>query len=186
MVSDEKCNTCKCKVSFLFHCFEDSCVVFCVQKFDCDGLGVDFFDLPYLGFTQILYFVGLCLLPYLRHCQPLFLWISFQFLSFACVLSGLWWNKHHIFCSIPTWPWGTVLLEGSILSLLFGLGNFYFVFMFPDAVLYPLHSVSEITPLGLQKFLIIAFFHLKKFHLVLFRSFFFLGLSYFFAKFSLL
>lgn len=75
MISDEKSNyfSPRGKVSFLFLCFQDFYVVFCVQKFDCDGVSVDFFGLSCLGYTEILKFVVLCLLSNLRNCQPLFL-----------------------------------------------------------------------------------------------------------------
>lgn len=65
-------------VTFLFPCFQDFYITFCVEKFDYNNLSVDFFDLVFKIHSDF----WICCLPLLwnlRTCQPLFLQYLFCF-----------------------------------------------------------------------------------------------------------
>lgn len=81
------------KVPFISHYFQDIFpLVFISLAMMC--LGVYFFWLSYLMFTQLLDSIGLCFLLYLEYFQPLLLWVFFQPLPLSPLILIFQWYKY--------------------------------------------------------------------------------------------
>ena len=121
---------------FLWH-FPNFMLSLAFRSFISMCLGEGFFDLLYLGFTQILESVSLCLFTNLGNFQPLFLGVFFQSCNFFLLL----WNSDDMnvllkkklhrplrFCSLSLSLFSLTSFSHfseSIFSLMLRLSNFY-------------------------------------------------------------
>ena len=137
---------------FLWH-FPNFMLSLVFRSFISMCLGEGFFDLLYLGFTQILESVSLSLFINLGNFQPLFLGVFFQSCHFwnsddtNVLLKKKKLHRPLRFCSLSLSLFSLTSFSHfseSIFSLMLRLSNFYYsVFQITDSLLCLFHSAAE-------------------------------------------